>query len=41
MFYLVWGGGELVKVLTTRVEHLGFEFFNELAQGLILKFNCC
>ena len=27
------GGGELVNVLVTRIEHLGFEFCNGLAQG--------
>ena len=35
----IGGGGELVKVLTKRIGHLGFEFFNELAQSLILNFN--
>ena len=34
------GGDELIKVLTKRVEHLGFEFCNVLAQDLILNFNC-
>ena len=33
-------GGELVKVLTRSMEHLGFEFCDMLARGLILKFNC-
>ena len=26
-------GGELIKLLTKRIEHLGFELFNELAQS--------
>ena len=34
------GGGELVKALARRVEHLGFEFCDVLAQNLIFNFKC-
>ena len=30
----------MVKVLTKRIGHLGFEFSNGLAQGFVLHFNC-
>ena len=30
----------MIKVLTKRVEHLGFEFCSVLAQDLVLNFNC-